>query len=89
MKEIKYKRVAKSGSINIPIDIRRELDIQGGDGIEIQKTQEGKLVLSRYRPRCHFCQSDENVMEASGNYICRKCAQAVYEVWKEHGNETK
>lgn len=90
MKRIMHKRVAKNGSINIPVDIRRELDIQGGDGMEIQKTEDGRLVLSRYQARCHFCQSDEEVMEVDGRYICKVCAQAVYEAWKEREqNETK
>lgn len=87
MKNIVYKRMGKNGSINIPVDVRRELDIQGGDGMEIEKTMDGKLILSRYQARCHFCKSEDRVLNIDGRNICENCAEAVFKAWKEeHAN---
>ena len=39
-----YKKVSSHGSINIPVAMRREMGLQGGDPMEVSK-EEDKIVI--------------------------------------------
>lgn len=68
-----YKKVSSHGSINIPVAMRREIGIQGGDPMEVSLNN-GVVTVKPYTPRCVFCGSAENVRKLSGKGICPECA---------------
>ncbi len=72
MSQVKHKVIGKSGSITIPVDLRREYSFLGGEAVDIT-VDNGRLVISQHTPRCIFCQSTENVGKYMGKHICQKC----------------
>lgn len=68
-----YKKLSSHGSINIPVAMRREIGIQGGDPMEVS-LDNGMVTVKPYTPRCVFCGSTENVRKLSGKGICPECA---------------
>lgn len=76
------KKVRKSGSVNIPVAMRRDMNLQPNDALDVQ-LQNGKIIMTPAAPRCQFC-SGQGIVELSGKYICRTCAEAAYYRAKEN-----
>lgn len=69
-----YKKLTSHGSISIPVAMRREIGLQGGDPMEV--SQEGdNIVIKAYTPRCIFCGNTEKVIKIDGKGICPMCAK--------------
>lgn len=60
------------GRIVIPIELRRVLDIEIGDGLEFY-SDENSIVLKKYEPACIFCDNASNIKQYMGKNICREC----------------
>ena len=58
-----YKKLSSHGSINIPVAMRREIGIQGGDPMEVSLNN-GVVMVKPYTLRCIFCGSTENVKKS-------------------------
>lgn len=71
------KKITKSGSIGIPVGLRREMGIQPGDAYEIRENPDGSLTLLPYNVRCVFCGAADDVAVYRGRGICRVCLQEV------------
>ena len=71
------KRVTKSGGISIPVGLRRELNLQPGDALDVEVDGIGRVILAPHLPRCVFCGSTEGVVTYNGKGICQACADAV------------
>lgn len=72
-----YKKISKSGSLSVPIAIRRELSILPGDPLELETMQDGSIVLRAYTPRCTFCATTESVQVYMGKGVCRSCVDSI------------
>lgn len=72
----KYKKMSSHGSINIPVDMRREIGIQGGDAMEVTLEQ-GKVTVTPYFPRCMFCEGTKEVKLFHGKGVCSICANKI------------
>jgi transcriptional pleiotropic regulator of transition state genes len=61
------RKVDELGRVVIPVDIRRTMDIEIKDGIEIFVDND-RIILMKYKPsyECVFCGSTENVGEFKG-----------------------
>ena len=70
------KKISSHGSINIPVAMRREMGIQGGDPMSVQM-KDGSVVVTPYTPRCVFCEGTDGVGKFQGKHICKSCAQKV------------
>ena len=58
------------GRLVIPIELRRTLDINEGDGLEIYV--DGKsIVLRKYEPTCIFCGNSSDLILYQDRHICR------------------
>lgn len=68
------KKVTKAGGINIPIGMRREMNIKQGDALDVEVTSSGRIVLRPHLPRCIFCSSTEDVKIFVGKGVCSSCA---------------
>ena len=65
-------KIDKLGRVLIPKNLRQRLDLSVDDPIEVF-TDGDALVLKKYRKKCAFCGSEENVISFKEKYICRAC----------------
>ncbi len=72
------RKVDELGRIVLPIELRRVMDIQIKDSLEII-TEDDKIILKKYEPRCAFCGSKEEIRDFKGRYICEKCVRELLE----------
>ncbi len=72
------RKVDELGRIVLPIELRRTMDIEERDLLEIS-TQEDFIVLRKYQPSCIFCGAEEDLIPFRNKRICRKCLQAINE----------
>lgn len=77
---INEKKVAKSGIVGIPVAIRRQLNIQGGDVLDVTAHNDGSIVLKPHNPRCVICSDTDSVVMFNGKGICKECARKALEV---------
>lgn len=73
-----YKKLSSHGSINIPVAMRRDMGLQGGDPMEVSM-RDGIVIVTPYTPRCLFCETTEKVHRFKGKGICEECARLVNE----------
>lgn len=76
-----YKKMSKAGGITIPSALRRDLGIQPGDAFELKVDySNGNITIERYKTRCIFCKTDENVNKIiGGKGICEECVKKANE----------
>ena len=72
------RRVDELGRIVLPIEIRKTLDIQQKDAIEIF-TDEDRIILQKYQPACLFCGKMDDVVYFNGKRICAACIAKLKE----------
>ena len=79
-----YKKLSSHGSINIPVAMRREIGIQGGDPMEVSLNN-GVVTVSPYMPRGIFCETNDEaaIHKLRGKYICSDCASEAFMKVKE------
>lgn len=70
------RKVDELGRVVLPIELRRTLDIDIKDSLEIY-VENDSIVLKKYQPACVFCGSSENIKEFKGKNICTECAKEV------------
>lgn len=68
------RKVDGLGRVVLPIDLRKSLDIDVKDPLEIYVDGE-QIILKKYQPDCLFCGSADNVKVIKGKNICSKCIQ--------------
>lgn len=75
---VSTKRIRKSGAIAIPIAMRRNLNIQPNDAVDVMEI-DGNIVLKPSAPRCQFCSTQDELIQIKGKYICRTCISEAQE----------
>lgn len=70
------RKVDGLGRIVLPIELRRVLNIDIKDSLEIFVEGE-KIILRKYEPACIFCQSTENVHHHKGRIVCDECIKEM------------
>lgn len=73
-----YKKMTSHGSVSIPVAMRRSLDIEARDPLMVEE-KGGKIVITPYTRRCHFCGTVEEVLEFQGKGICKACSAKLME----------
>ncbi len=66
------RRLDILGRIVLPKELRRELDIEHGNQLEMYLDGR-QVVLQKYAPACVFCGEDAT-QELKGRAVCAKCA---------------
>ena len=66
------RQIDDLGRFVLPIEIRRALNINLKDSIEIY-TENDRIILKKYQPSCIFCDSSSNVISFEGKRICEEC----------------
>ena len=70
------RKVDELGRIVLPIEIRKVLDINQKDAIEIF-TDDDKIILQKYQPACVFCNNASDVVYFNGKRICQSCIEKI------------
>ena len=66
------RRVDELGRIVIPVELRRTMEIDEKDSLEIYVDGE-KIILKKYEPACIFCGNAEDINNYQGKNICKSC----------------
>ena len=70
------RKVDELGRIVLPIELRRTLDIEVRDEMEIF-IDDGKIVLQKFEPTCIFCGSSRCMVTFCGKNVCQDCAEKL------------
>ena len=70
------RRVDELGRVVLPIEIRRILDIEERDPLEIF-LDEDRIVLRKLQPTCIFCGAEEDLQEYRSKRIGRDCLESI------------
>lgn len=70
------RKVDDLGRIVLPIELRRTLDINERDSLEIF-VDGNQVVLKKYEPACIFCNSADDVEVFKGKNVCAKCIKEL------------
>lgn len=68
------REVDRAGRIVLPIELRRTLEIEENDSLEIF-TEDNTIILRRYEPACIFCGNAKDVVPYKGRNICPDCIE--------------
>jgi len=72
------RKVDELGRIVLPVELRRTLNIEVRDPIEIF-VNEDTILLKKYAPACILCGENDDLIEYKGKKICRKCIEKLGE----------
>ena len=70
------RRVDEVGRIVLPMEIRKSLNIDTRDPVEIFVAS-NQIILRKYEPACIFCGSADDVRIFKGRIICKNCAKEL------------
>lgn len=73
------RRVDELGRIVLPIEIRKNLDIENRDAVEIF-IENDKIILKKYEPACLFCGNADGITTFEGKLICRNCIDKLKDI---------
>lgn len=66
------RKLDKLGRIVIPIEMRKTLDINLQDPLEIF-SEGNSIILRKYAPGCVFCGEVSNTIQYKGKLVCQNC----------------
>ncbi|MGN1031693.1 MAG: AbrB/MazE/SpoVT family DNA-binding domain-containing protein [Butyricicoccaceae bacterium] len=77
------RKVDELGRIVLPIELRRTLDIEVKDSLEIY-VDGSQIILKKYEPACIFCGNAKDIISYKGKNVCRGCmTELIAELEKE------
>ena len=82
MKLIATRRMDEIGRIVLPMEVRRRLQIEPDNALDICVDDNGKIVIQKSEPSCRICGEENGVMEIAGKdiFICASCRQFIKEI---------
>ncbi len=72
------RKVDDLGRIVLPIELRRTLDIEERDELEIYMEND-RIILQKFEPACLFCGSSRNLVTHRRKNVCRECVKKMTE----------
>ena len=70
------RKLDKLGRVVLPIELRRGLDWNEHDRVEIF-IEDDRVVLQKYEPNCLFCGGTKNLKEFRGKQVCARCVEKM------------
>lgn len=70
------RRVDELGRVVLPIELRRTLDIEEKDALEIY-TEGDRVIMKKYEPACVFCSGTRGVVSFRGKIVCAGCLKEL------------
>jgi AbrB family transcriptional regulator, transcriptional pleiotropic regulator of transition state genes len=71
------RKVDQLGRIVLPKSLRKRYQMNEGDPVEILVSGD-HIILERFRPRCVFCGSMDQVSDFKDRHICAACLGEMY-----------
>lgn len=71
------RKVDELGRVVLPIELRRTLNIDIKDSLEIY-VENDSIILRKYEPACLFCGNSTDVQEFKGKTICNNCIKELH-----------
>ena len=68
------RKVDELGRIVLPVELRRSLDIEVRDELEIY-LENDRIVLQKFAPSCVFCASSHGLVTYRGKNVCQECVR--------------
>lgn len=73
------RKVDDLGRVVIPIELRRTLNIDQKDPLEIH-VEGDQIILRKHTSMCVFCNSEEQLIEFKGKNICPACSEEISKI---------
>lgn len=73
------RKVDELGRVVLPIELRRTLNIDEKDSLEIFVDGD-KIILRKYAPGCTFCDDTDELDYLFGKPVCKVCAGRIKEL---------
>ena len=70
------RKVDELGWIVLPVELRRTMDIDVRDPLEIY-VDDSHVILKKYSPSCLFCGSVDQVVSYRRKNVCRDCLKEL------------
>ncbi len=70
------RRIDSVGRFVLPIELRRTLQIEESDSLEIF-VEDNTIVLKKYQPACIFCGNARDITLYKGKNICAECIRTL------------
>ncbi|MCQ5128684.1 AbrB/MazE/SpoVT family DNA-binding domain-containing protein [Butyricicoccus faecihominis] len=70
------RKVDELGRIVLPIELRRTLDIDVKDALEIY-VDGNQIILKKYEPACVFCGNAKDVIHYKNKNVCKACMKEI------------
>lgn len=70
------RKVDELGRIVLPIELRRTMNIEVKDALEIFVDGD-QIVLKKYEPSCIFCGNAKDIIHYKGKNVCSACAHEL------------
>ena len=64
------------GRIVLPIELRRIMNIQCKDSVEIF-VDDNYIMLKKYQPSCIFCDGMDDIQTFKGKNVCKNCIEKL------------
>ncbi len=74
-----FRRMDELGRIVLPIELRRNLEIEERDLLEISLEGE-RIILQKCQLACIFCGAKEDLLDYSDKRVCRSCLKKLNEL---------
>ena len=72
------RKVDDLGRIVLPIELRRTLDIEERDELEIYMEND-RIILQKFEPACIFCGSSKGLISYRRKNVCQNCIKKMSE----------
>ena len=79
MKIISTRKVDELGRIVLPVDLRREWQLEAGNTVDIVRQDDGTVTIMISRPVCAVCRSEQDLVQVKDACICADCRRELAE----------
>lgn len=70
------RRLDELGRVVIPKEIRKQLDIDEKDSLEIFVDKKN-IILKKVEDTCVFCEKSKDLISYKGKLICKECLENI------------
>lgn len=70
------RKVDQLGRIVLPKSLRQNYEMNEGEPVEIL-VKEDHIILEKFKPKCVFCFTPDNVKEYRERFICQTCVDEM------------
>lgn len=77
------RAVDKNGRVVIPMELRKQLEVENDvDSFEIF-TEDDKIILKKYQPGCIFCGGVGSTVTLKEHHVCYECIERLSRIKNE------